>query len=94
MIVRVQTTKLSMIHLNEGRKNRIELIEQLYDDGLSSKEISYLLNSIGIKTDKGKDFYPNLVWGYRDKHRKRLKRYNNPPNIQILEEKYGWINNQ
>jgi hypothetical protein len=51
------------------------LIKTLSDKGVTNKEISEFLNSLGIKTPKGKDYYPNLIWVTLKKYRKRLERY-------------------
>jgi hypothetical protein len=42
---------------------------------MSNRDISNFLNSMGIKTPKGKDYYPNLIWVTLQKYRKRLERY-------------------
>jgi hypothetical protein len=56
------------------------LIKTLSDEGMSNKEISEFLNSMGIKTPKGKDYYPKLIWVTLKKYRKRLER-NSPYKI-------------
>ena len=64
-----------MIGLDHNRVRRLELIKTLSDKGMSNREISDFLNSTGIKTPKGKDYYPNLIWVTLKKYRKRLERY-------------------
>ena len=69
-----------MIGLDHNRVRRLELIKTLSDEGMSNKEISEFLNSMGIKTPKGKDYYPKLIWVTLKKYRKRLER-NSPYKI-------------
>ena len=64
-----------MIGLDPKRVHRLELIKTLSDKGMSNRDISDFLNSMGIKTPKGKDYYPNLIWVTLKKYRKRLERY-------------------
>ena len=64
-----------MIGLDRQRVLRLELIKTLSDKGMSNRDISNFLNSMGIKTPKGKDYYPNLIWVTLKKYRKRLERY-------------------
>ena len=63
----------------------MELIKTLSDEGMSNKEISEFLNSMGIKTPKGKDYYPKLIWVTLKKYRKRLERYSSYKIIQTNE---------
>ena len=94
MVVRIHTNKLSQFTLNMDRRNRIDIILSMYDEGLSNKEISHLLNTMGIRSDRGNEWYPNLVWGMMDKYFKRVERQSTPPKIEIIEEKWGWVNTE
>jgi DNA-binding transcriptional MerR regulator len=64
----------------------LELINTLSDEGMSNKEISEFLNSMGIKTPKGKDYYPKLIWVTLKKYRKRLERCS-PYKVERSSEK-------
>jgi DNA-binding transcriptional MerR regulator len=39
-----------------------DLIQSLHDDGMGYRKISYYLNDRGIKTVRGKEFSPSLVY--------------------------------
>lgn len=75
-----------MIGLDHNRVRRLELIKSLSDKGMSNREISDFLNSMGIKTPKGKDYYPNLIWVTLKKYRKRLERKNSYKIIRTSEK--------
>ena len=77
-----------MIGLDRQRVLRLELIKTLSDKGMGNKEISEFLNSLGLKTPKGKDYYPNLIWVTLKKYRKRLERYSPYKVIENNEELY------
>lgn len=66
--------KLGIFHLNDDRLDRLKLIKRLSDEGLTSKEISHFLNSHNIRTPKGLEYYPKLVWVTLNKYQKRLLR--------------------
>ena len=55
---------------------------------MGNKEISEFLNSLGLKTPKGKEYYPNLIWVTLKKYRKRLERYSPYKVIENKEELY------
>ena len=93
-VVRINTDKLSQFTLNIDRKNRIDVVLSMYNEGMSNKEISHLLNTMGIRSDRGKEWYPNLVWSFLNKYFKRVKRQSASPKVEILEEKWGWINTE
>ena len=76
----IETSQTSLIGLDHKRVLRLELIKTLSDDGMTNKEISEFLNSMGVKTPKGKEYYPKLIWVTLKKYRKRLER-NSPYKI-------------
>lgn len=76
----IETSQTSLIGLDHKRVLRLELIKTLSDDGMTNREISEFLNSMGVKTPKGKDYYPKLIWVTLKKYRKRLER-NSPYKI-------------
>ena len=82
----IETSQTSLIGLDHRRVQRLELIKTLSDEGMSNKEISEFLNSMGIKTPKGKDYYPKLIWVTLKKYRKRLDRYSAYKVVRSSEE--------
>ena len=82
----IETSQTSLIGLNHNRVRRLDLIKNLSDKGMSNREISDFLNSMGIKTPKGKDYYPNLIWVTLKKYRKRLERKNSYKIIRTGEK--------
>ena len=48
-----------MFRLGHHRLSKLELVDELYKKGYSSKEISEYLNHHNIKTPKGLDYYTN-----------------------------------
>ena len=53
---------------------------------MGNKEISELLNSLGLKTPKGKEYYPNLIWVTLKKYRKILERNSSYKIIQTNDQ--------
>ena len=82
----IETSQTSLIGLDHRRVQRLELIKTLSDEGMSNKQISEFLNSMGIKTPKGKDYYPKLIWVTLKKYRKRLDRYSAYKVVRSSEE--------
>ena len=72
----IETKKLSIFNLDPNRSNRLKLIKSLSDQGKSSVEISDYLNSSNLKSPRGHQYNPKLVWMTFDKYKKRLKRSN------------------
>ena len=71
----IETKKLSIFNLDPKRSNRLKLIKSLSDQGRSSVEISDYLNSSNLKSPRGHQYTPKLVWMTLDKYKKRLKRF-------------------
>ena len=63
-----------MFRLGHHRLSKLELMDELSKKGYSSKEISEYLNHHNIKTSKGLDYYPKLVWVSLFKYRRRQSR--------------------
>jgi len=82
----IETSQTSLIGLNRKKVKRLELLKRLSDKGMTNKEISDHLNSLGIKTPKGKSYYPNLIWSTLKKYKKRLDRENTYKIISHSEE--------
>ena len=68
------------------RLYRLELMDRLRSKGLSTKQISDFMNYNGIKTPKGLEYYPKLVWMSLLKYDRRMERYNSPNQIISIEE--------
>ena len=73
--VELTTNRLGIFRLNDDRLDRLKLIKQLSDSGMSTKEITDYLNQHNIKTPKGLTYYPKLVWMTLFKYKRRLQRY-------------------
>ena len=72
----IETKKLSIFNLDPKRLKRLKLIKSLSDQGKSSVEISDYLNSSNLKSPRGHQYNPKLVWMTLDKYKKRFKRSN------------------
>ena len=78
IIDRKYTGKDFHFYLNPKRKQRLELIYNLYLKGWSNKQISDHLNSKNLKTPRTKKEYtPKLIWMTIHKYKKRLFRKSN-----------------
>ena len=71
--------------MNDDRLDRLKLIKQLSDRGMSTKEITEYLNYHNIKTPKGLTYYPKLVWVTLSKYKKRLQREFDDEQIKFIE---------
>lgn len=60
-------------------------MKELSDSGYTTLEITNYLNSKNIKSPKGLDYYPKLVWVTLNKYRKRLNRYQNDMTLSQSE---------
>lgn len=58
----------------DGRLERLQLIDALYQKGWSSVEIAKHLNERGILTPTGKAYYPKLIWVTHNKFKRREAR--------------------
>ena len=82
----IETKKLSIFNLDPKRSNRLKLIKSLSDQGRSSVEISDYLNSYNLKSPRGHQYTPKLVWMTLDKYKKRLKRFDSYKIVHKSEE--------
>ena len=64
-----------MRDLSADQLRRLELVESLYQEGMTSVEISEFLNRNQIKTHAGLPYSPKLVWVSNDKFQKRKCRF-------------------
>ena len=81
----LELNNTSLITLNPQRTERLELIKSLSDSGMSNVQISDHLNSKGLKTPKGKDYYPKLIWVTLKKYNNRLERSRSYKVIRVVE---------
>ena len=73
--VLVETTQLGVFSLNTKRKQRLELIYDLYLQGWSNKQISDYLNFKSLKTIRTrKQYTTKLIWMTIHKYKNRLSR--------------------
>ena len=82
----IETKRLSVFNLNPIRENRLKLIKSLNDQGKSSVEISDYLNSNNMKSPRGHQYTPKLIWVTLDKYKKRLKRVDSYKIVHQSEE--------
>ena len=82
----VETKKLSIFDLGPKRENRLKLIKSLSDKGKSSVEISDYLNRSNLKSPRGHQYTPKLVWMTLHKYKKRLKRFDSYKIVHKSEE--------
>ncbi|MCZ8227662.1 MAG: hypothetical protein O9249_00930 [Burkholderiaceae bacterium] len=68
------TPSLSLNVIPDGRLERFQLIDALYQKGWNSVEIAYHLNERGILTPMGKAYYPKLVRVTQNKFKRRNTR--------------------
>ena len=82
----VETKRLGIKNISPYRLFRLELMDSLRSKGMSTKQISHFMNYYGIKTPKGLEYYPKLVWMSLMKYDRRMERYNSPNQIISIEE--------
>ena len=84
----IETKKLSIFNLGPKRENRLKLIKSLSDEGKSSVEISDYLNGNNMRSPRGHQYTPKLVWMTLDKYKKRLKRFDS---YKIVHKSEGCV---
>ena len=52
---------LTIPHLCPARVRRLQMVEELHDQGVKDKQISALFNQIGLTTPKNKSYSPKLI---------------------------------
>tara|TARA_B100000809_G_C14653214_1_gene356734 strand:- start:56 stop:337 length:282 start_codon:yes stop_codon:yes gene_type:complete len=68
------TLTLTVPRLSDDRLSRLHQIDDLYERGLNSREISDHLNQQGIKSPHGGSYTGKLVWVTQKKFRLRKER--------------------
>jgi len=72
--IKIVTKILSGKDIPEDQLKRLELIQNLYQQGHNSVQISNFLNKNQILSPTGLQYDPKLVWVSHDKFQKRTKR--------------------
>ena len=72
----IYTRTLTIPHLCPERVRRLQMLEELHDQGVTDKQISALFNQIGLTTPKNKSYSPKLIWVTRKKWNLRKFREN------------------
>jgi len=72
--VSLTTRSLTIPFLSESRQKRLQLINDLFESGLSTRTIADLFNALSIPAPNGGSYSPSLVWVTIDKWRKRQHR--------------------
>lgn len=68
------TRSLTLPELKQEQEHRLLIIRELFESGLSAKQIADHLNDRNHRTPSGKKYYPELVWVTNNKFIKRLQR--------------------
>ena len=74
MDVTVRTRTLTLVELSQERLEKLNLIDDLYQQGLNSREIADHLNQRGIRSPKGGTYYLKLVWVTHKQLKRRHER--------------------
>ena len=75
--VKCKTQKLGIEPLNKTSEDKLKMIFVLSETyGWDNRKITDFLNSNNIRTPKGLEYYPKLVWGTLKKYKKKLNRLN------------------
>ena len=72
--ITVRTRTTTLVELSQERLEKLYLIDDLYQQGLNSREIADHLNELGIRTPKGGTYYSRLVWVTQKKFKRRQER--------------------
>jgi len=74
MDVTVRTRTLTIIDIPQERLEKLNLIDDLYGQGLNSREIADHLNECGIRSPHGGTYSSKLVWVTHKKFTDRQER--------------------
>lgn len=70
----VSTRSLTVPTLDLRREKKLALLAQLYDQGITTRQITDWFNDIGLLTERGSRWSPSLVWVTIKKWKKRQQR--------------------
>lgn len=85
----IKTNVLTLNQLDKDQNDRLELIKDLYEKGLTPKQIAHYLNQENLLTPTGKLYTTQLVFMTHSKYLKRLQRMNN---IQVsVKQDYFYV---
>ena len=90
------TRSLSVPTLSPRREKRLDLLSRLYDQGITTRQISDWFNDIGMPTERGTIWYPSLVHSMIKKWKRRQLRLidnyvvSDPPRflLRVTEKRY------
>ena len=68
------TRSLTVPTLDPRREKKLALLAQLYDQGITTRQITDWFNDIGLLTERGCRWSPSLVWVTVKKWKKRQHR--------------------
>ena len=80
------THKCSTYGLSSNRIERLDLIRELSDSGMSNNDTAYYLNDRNLKTSNGKTYCGNLIWASVQKYNKRISRFQKADEIARIRE--------
>ena len=99
MFLSVRTTAftrtLTLPALNPDRERKLRLITQLYDQGITTRQLSDWFNDLKIPTPRGTKWSPKLVYMTVAKWKKRQARIKDkylvstPPRFFLLDHYHG-----
>ena len=72
----IYTRTLTIPHLSPERVRRLQMLEEIHNQGVTDKQISALFNQIGLTTPNNKSYSPKLIWVTRKKWNLRKFREN------------------
>ena len=81
----VRSERLSLVMMDESRYQRLQLIDELRNQSLTYKEISEVMNDLGIVTPTNRHYTANNVERSLMKYRRREGRRLSKPNIESTE---------
>ena len=81
----IRSERLSLIMMDESRYQRLKLMDELSNQSLTYKEISKVLNELGIVTPTNRHYTANNVERSLMKYRRREGRRLSEPNITSTE---------
>ena len=81
----IRSERLSLVMMDESRYQRLQLMDELSNQSLTYKDISKVLNELGIVTPTNRHYTANNVERSLMKYRRREGRRLSEPNITSTE---------